>query len=370
MVASISARGGVQAALGYYAHLGQEDYYLRDGEPPGGWAGEGAARLSLAGPVTKSEFEAALKGIDPKTGERLAALGGRLQDHAAGWDVTFSAPKSVSALWALSDARDRPAIEGAHRTAVAAGTRYLEQTAAWARRGKCGATREPTAGLLMATFEHHTSRELDPQLHAHVFIFNLAPRRDGTWGAIVSRELYKAQKRAGAVYRSALAGELERAGYVVERSGDNFRVAAIPRHVERAFSKRREAIEAAASEHGYRSPRGMELAALRTRQAKRDVHRGKLFDAWRAEARHLGFELERDAVRLHAPPTARPVATRVMDRHGAAVAIRPAVVARRDAQVAHAAGKMAGALQTINQPAAMPGLAVNLRQREWEFDRV
>ena len=73
MVASISARGGVQAALAYYAHLGQDDYYLRDGEPPGGWAGEGAARLCLRGPVTQSEFEAALKGIDPKTGERLAA---------------------------------------------------------------------------------------------------------------------------------------------------------------------------------------------------------------------------------------------------------------------------------------------------------
>jgi conjugative relaxase-like TrwC/TraI family protein len=129
VVASISARGGVQAAVQYYAHLGQDDYYLRDGEPPGGWAGEGAARLSLAGPVTKSEFEAALKGIDPKTGERLAALGGRLQDHAAGWDITFSAPKSVSVLWALSEGRDRPVIESAHRAAVSTATRYLEQTA-------------------------------------------------------------------------------------------------------------------------------------------------------------------------------------------------------------------------------------------------
>jgi len=370
VVASISARGGVQAALQYYAHLGQDDYYLRDGEPPGGWAGEGATRLSLAGPVTKSEFDAALKGIDPKAGERLAALGGRSQDHAAGWDMTFSAPKSASVLWALSEARDRPAIESAHRAAVSTATRYLEQTAAWARRGKGGAIREPTAGLLMATFDHHTSRELDPQLHSHVFIFNLAPRRDGTWGAIVSRELYKAQKRAGAEYRSALARELERTGYAIERSVDSFRVAAIPRHVERAFSKRRQAIEAAATEHGYRSPKGMELAALRTRQAKRDVRRDALFDAWRGEARDLGFEFKRDAARMHARSTMGPVATSVMDRHTAAVAIRPAIVARRDAQVAHAAGKIAGALQTLNQPAAMPGLAVNLRQREWELDRI
>lgn len=370
MVASISARGGVQAALGYYTHLGQDDYYLRDREPPGGWAGEGAARLSLAGPVTKSEFEAALKGIDPKTGERLAALGGRLQDHAAGWDMTFSAPKSVSVLWALSEPRDRTTIETAQRAAVTTATRYLEREAAWARRGKGGSTREPTAGLLMATFDHHTSRELDPQLHTHVFIFNLAPRKDGTWGAIVSRELYKAQKRAGAEYRAALVNELERAGYVVERSADSFRVAAIPRPVERAFSKRRQAIEAAAAVHGYRSPKGMELAALRTRQAKRDVPRDVLFDAWRAEARDLGFEINREAARATGRSSMRPLATSVIDRHTAAGAIRPPIVARRDAQVAHAAGKMAGALQTINQPAAMPGLAVSLRQREWEFDRV
>ena len=78
------------------------------------------------------------------------------------------------------------------------------------RNGDLGAdgTREPTAGLLMATFDHHTSRELDPQLHTHVFIFNLAPRKDGTWGAIVSRELYKAQRRAGVEYRAALTREL------------------------------------------------------------------------------------------------------------------------------------------------------------------
>ena len=111
--------------------------------------------MSLAGPVTKSEFEAALKGIDPKTGDRLAALGGRLQDHAAGWDMTFSAPKSVSVLWALSEPQDRMPIETAQRAAVATATRFLERQAAWARRGKGGAIRQPTAGLLMATFDHH-----------------------------------------------------------------------------------------------------------------------------------------------------------------------------------------------------------------------
>jgi conjugative relaxase-like TrwC/TraI family protein len=288
MVASISARGSAAASLRYYDHLQRDDYYSREGEPPGRWAGRGAERLSLAGPVTHAEFDAALQGVDPKTGERLARLGGRGQEHSAGWDMTFSAPKSVSVLWA---GHEQEAIEQAHRSAVLAGTAHLEATAGWARRGRGGATRERTAGLLMAQFDHHTSRDSDPQLHTHVFIFNLAPRRDGSWGAIVSRELYKAQKEAGLTYRRELASELERRGIRLERQNDTFRVVAIPRDVERAFSKRRQAIEEAARVHGYSTPRGMELATLRTRRPKRDARLGDLIKDWQAEAKAIGFEL-------------------------------------------------------------------------------
>jgi len=369
MVASISARGGVEAALGYYEHLGQDDYYMRDGEPPGWWAGEGAARLSLSGPVTRSEFEAALRGIDPKTGERLAALGGKQQNHAAGWDVTFSAPKSVSVQWALSVPSDRPAIERAHRIAVQAATTYLERTAAWARRGKGGAIREQTAGLLMARFDHHTSRDLDPQLHSHVFVLNLAPRKDGTWGAIVSRELYKAQKQAGAVYRQALAAELEREGHAIERSGDSFRIRAIPREIERAFSKRRQAIEAATETHGYTSAKGMQLAALRTRRAKRDVPRDALFEAWRAEARARGFELRREPSARS--PEVRPAMAdqRGLDRQLSRSAIRSAPASQPVARVHRAAAKLASAARVMDQRAEMPGVAVDLKQRQRARDR-
>jgi conjugative relaxase-like TrwC/TraI family protein len=308
-------------------------------------------------------------GIDPKTGERLAALGGKSQNHAAGWDVTFSAPKSVSVQWALSEPDDRPAIERAHRVAVVAATTYLEQTAAWARRGKGGAIREQTAGLLMARFDHHTSRDLDPQLHSHVFVLNLAPRKDGTWGAIVSRELYKAQKQAGAVYRQALAAELERAGHVVERSGDSFRMRAIPREIERAFSKRRQAIEAAAETHGYTSAKGMELAALRTRRAKRDVQRDALFEAWRAEARARGFELRREPTARS--PEHRPAMAdqRALDRQPSQSAIRSAPASQPVARVDRAAAKLASAARVLNQRAEMPGVAVDLKQRQRGRDR-
>ena len=352
MVASISARGGVQATLGYYGHLGQDDYYLRGHEPPGRWAGEGAARLSLDGPVIRSEFEAVLKGIDPKTGARLTAVGGHHQNHAAGWDVTFSAPKSVSVLWALSDADRRQPIEQAQRVAVATATKHLEQTAAFARRGKGGTIREPAAGLTLAKFDHHTSRDLDPQLHTHVFVFNVAARKDGTWGAIVSRELYKAQKQAGAIYRDALATELERHGYGIERAGNNFRVAAIPRAVERAFSKRRESIEAAAAAHCYHTPKGMEHAALRTRQAKRAMPREYLFAAWKAEARAMGFVLRqtRTLGRVALPNEVNtPASTSMMNTF---------------ASVERAVGQLGAAARAIDANSVMPGVAVSLSARE------
>src|SRR5258705_4975988 len=172
----------------------------------------------------------------------------------------------------------------------------------------------------MAQFDHRTSRESDPQLHTHAFIFNLAPRRDGSWGAIVSRELYKAQKQAGATYRRALASELERQGIRLERQNDTFRVAAIPRDVERAFSKRRQAIEEAARIHGYSTARGMELATLRTRRPKRDARLGDLIKHWQAEAKALGVELGRSRQHMQTIVTSnsRPRPTRSAGRHNTA----------------------------------------------------
>jgi conjugative relaxase-like TrwC/TraI family protein len=371
MVASISARGNAKAALAYYDHLRRDDYYMRGGEPPGRWAGEGAGRLSLRGPVTQTEFEAALGGLDPKTGDRLVQQGGRGRHHAAGWDMTFSAPKSVSVLWALSDEPSRQAVEQAHRSAVLAATAHLERTAAWARRGAGGSIREPTAGLLVAQFDHHTSRAADPQLHTHSFVFNLAPRRDGSWGAIISRELYKAQKDAGAVYRRALAGELERLGYRLERQKDGFRVAAIPRDIERAFSKRRQAIEDAARTHGYSTPKGMELATLRTRGAKRETKLDGLFKNWQAEAKALGFELSRDRGPARQPVAAaserfQPAPASGRANASAQSASVPAAVATLPQTIAQLGTQLGHTLQALDQRSRMTGVKLRLRDREHE----
>jgi conjugative relaxase-like TrwC/TraI family protein len=371
MVASISARGNAKAALRYYDHLGRDDYYARGGEPPGRWAGEGAERLSLRGSVTQAEFEAALSGLDPKTGDRLAREGGHGREHSAGWDMTFSAPKSVSVLWALSDEPNRRSVEQAHQSAVLAATGYLERTAAWARRGKGGAIREPTAGLLMAQFDHHTSRESDPQLHTHSFVFNLAPRRDGSWGAIVSRELYKAQKNAGAIYRRELANELERLGHRLDRQKGGFRVAAVPREVERAFSKRRQAIEDAARTHGYRTPKGMELAALRTRRPKHDAKLDDLFKHWQAEAKALGFELSRDRQQARRPAALSSNRSRLASAADPlnARASAPATAASLVPTAAQLGHQLSQALRALDQPSGMAGLKLKLRDKDREHAR-
>ncbi|MEL6693909.1 MAG: MobF family relaxase [Pseudomonadota bacterium] len=291
MVASISARKSVGAAVAYFKHMAQDEYYMKEdeAEAESDWDGRGSERLALDGDVSRKDFEALLSGFDPKTAEPLVQTSNK--SHAPGWDMTYSAPKSVSVLWALSPPEARTKIEAAHRWAVSVATEHLEDNHAFTRRGKGGAIREPVAGLTIARFHHHTSRDLDPQLHTHAFIFNVAPRQDGTWGTLVSRELYKAQKETGTVYRNHLANALERDGYTVDRQGSSFRMRAIPHHIERAFSKRRQAIEEAAKAHGYRTPKGMELAALRTRQTKRPRERAALFQAWTKEARALGFKL-------------------------------------------------------------------------------
>ena len=359
MVASISARKSVGAAVAYFKHMAQDEYYTGKGEAEadGEWDGRGAERLALEGPVSKAEFEAALNGLDPKTGASLVQTS---RNHAPGWDMTYSAPKSISVMWALSPESDRAKIETAHRSAVHAATTHLEDNHALTRRGKGGTIREPVAGLTIARFHHHTSRDLDPQLHTHAFIFNTAPRQDGSWGALVSRDLYKAQKETGAVYRQHLADTLEREGFAVERHGSSFRLSAIPKDIERAFSKRRQAIEKAAETYGYKTPKGMEQAALRTRQAKRPSERTALFSTWKKEAQALGFDLQ--TARQQAQTQARSQLPRSAREHKPSASPKSTNAALSVRQLAQLA---AAALRRSDR---MSGVGLNLRQRKPERD--
>ncbi|GJL92610.1 MobF family relaxase [Hyphococcus sp.] len=376
MVASISVRKSVAAAAAYYQHMGKDGYYTREGEAPGRWEGRAAERLSLEGPVSKSDFEAALEGLDPRTGERLILANGIT--HTAGWDMTFSSPKSASVLWALSSESERQTIEAAHQKAVNTALRHLENNHVWARRGRRGSIKERTAGVLVAAFDHHTSRDLDPQLHTHAFIFNLAPRHDGSWGAIVGRELYLAQKEAGRIYRAEFANGLERSGVDIIREADGFRVSAIPKEVERAFSKRRQQIEKAAETYGYTSTKGMEMAALRTRKPKQEMNREALLSMWQEEAKMLGFDLKKQQ---NLTPQPEIIQARghenssvfSSDLRAKAAQIQPENDAETQSKKAIQPPNIARLLQrlaaTLDGPSRMSGIRLSLRQKERNIER-
>ena len=177
------------------------------------WQGQGPASLGLSGAVQAAEFRAVLQGMHPHANQAITGSGSGATAHRAGWDCTFSAPKSVSVLWALSDEQTRLTIEKAHESAISAALGYLEAHAAFTRRGHGGIEQEAVKGLISATFKHFTSRAGDPQLHTHCIVMNMAPREDGSFGTIDSKHLYDHKMAAGAIYRMALGTALVQQGY-------------------------------------------------------------------------------------------------------------------------------------------------------------
>ncbi|HTY71352.1 MAG TPA: MobF family relaxase [Actinomycetes bacterium] len=154
------------------------EYYSEHGDAPGRWHGGGLTHLGLAPGrvVEERELEALFgRALSPSTGGQLGAAWG--ERSVTGYDRTFSAPKSVSALWALGDEHWVTEIEAAHAAAVRAGLDYLEQVAGYSRRGRNGVHQVPTGGYAAALFDHGTSRTGDPQIHTHALVLNKGPLR-------------------------------------------------------------------------------------------------------------------------------------------------------------------------------------------------
>lgn len=217
----------------------------------------------------------------------------------AGWDVTVSAPKSVSVLWAA--ASDSPAarqIELGHQVAVAAVLDYLQTEAGHGLRGHQGdgqrAARIGTDGLIVAAFEHHTSRAGDPQIHTHLVMSNLLHGADGKWSAIDSRALFRHALTASHVYHAVLRSELTRRlglewGPVVRGTAE---LQAIPGPIRRAFSARRRQIESELDRTGRSGPGAAQHACLTTRPAKTPASQDSpdLRQRWTARLRELGHD--------------------------------------------------------------------------------
>jgi conjugative relaxase-like TrwC/TraI family protein len=288
MVATIGAIGSSAAASSYYE---ADDYYADGGISPSEWQGEGAKALGLSGEVSRETFRAMLDGTLPD-GQQLGTMReGKLQ-HRPGWDITLSAPKSVSIMAEV--AGDRRLV-AAHANAVKAALAYVERHAAATRiRTDGGVERQTTDNLVIASFRHDTSRAQDPQLHTHNVIMNMTQDAEGNWRSLEPRALYQLQKAIGAVYRQELAVGVRALGYAIEQGKDSlFEIKGVPAAVIRAFSERAAQVEARLAERGQTrataSAEEKQIAALDTREAKQTLERGELVANWRAEADAAGF---------------------------------------------------------------------------------
>ena len=236
------------------------EYYTAGEEPDGVWFNPaGLLGLENGGKVDSGDFQRLYNGFAPDGSSRLTRNAGS-ETRSPGVDITFSADKSVSALWAIADPDLRGEIEQAHNDAARVA---LEETVfrycAYTRiRDREGRIRVLPADISVAMFQHGTSRENDPQLHTHCVIFNVArTHEDGKWRAMHQYPVYSWAKAAGAVYRNALAWNLrERLGIRMEQYGPNngfTRIEGMPEDLQVFWSKRRKAIVAKAGELGIPS---------------------------------------------------------------------------------------------------------------------
>jgi conjugative relaxase-like TrwC/TraI family protein len=290
---------GARVARGTSVATGVEDYYTNGTEPPGRWQGSLATELGLAGEVGAAELTTLLD--DPGQGDDAPPL-----RKVPGYDLTFSAPKSVSVVFGIADQGVQRVLHDAHRAAVSAALAYLEREAARVRRGQGGHRVIGAAGFLAAAFDHRTSRAGDPQLHTHVLIANQSRGEDGRWSALDGRLLYRHAKTAGYVYQAVLRAQVTEQlgiGWTRRERGIG-EIAGVPREVLKTFSRRRAEIEAELERLGAAGRTAAQVAALATRRAKDyRVSPETLMPEWRTRSEEMGFGLrELDTLPEHPPP--------------------------------------------------------------------
>lgn len=315
------------SAAGYAAYVtsasDRGDYYTGSSESgegdgtvmaPSRWHGSSGLLLALGlspdRPVEREDFAVLMRGVSPVDGRELRRAGGD-GSRVAGIDMTFSAPKSVSALWAVSSSYERARIEAAHSRAVAGTIVRIEREVELLRTRVDGQLRWERAERLLAAEFVHTSSRLtrdqerggvpDPQLHSHVVVLG-AERMNGRFAAVDSRELFRSARANGAWYRAELAYGLQGLGLEINgrtgRDGRYFEVAGVPEGLSERWSMRGAEIERAArafrTRYG-RDPRAGELGSITvgTRGTKTQATAVNVDAAWRAVGEEYGLTRER-----------------------------------------------------------------------------
>jgi conjugative relaxase-like TrwC/TraI family protein len=283
----------------------RENYYTEGERITGEWHGKLAEQWGLKGEVREENFQRLSEGQHPITGEQLVRYqtpreyvndsGEKIKtmEHRAGWDATFSAPKSVS-LTALVGGDER--VREAHRESVGVALDELEKYVQARLGGNLPA--ETTGKWVAAKFEHDSARPVDgyaaPQLHTHVVFFNLTETANGETRALQPQELYRTQQYATAVYRSELASRLKELGYEIERgeSGQP-EIKGYSKEYLEASSPRRQQIEEHLAEQGVRGAGAAQIAAHQTREGKLELSHEEMQERHREMAAQFGHQPER-----------------------------------------------------------------------------
>ncbi|WP_404854218.1 MobF family relaxase [Escherichia coli] len=262
------------------------------------WAGRGAEQLGLQGSVDKDVFTRLLEGKLPD-GADLSRMQDGSNKHRPGYDLTFSAPKSVSVMAMLGG--DKRLID-AHNQAVDFAVRQVEALASTRVMTDGQSETVLTGNLVMALFNHDTSRDQEPQLHTHAVVANVT-QHNGEWKTLSSdkvgktgfiENVYANQIAFGRLYREKLKEQVEALGYETEVVGKHgmWEMPGVP--VE-AFSGRSQAIREAVGEDA--SLKSRDVAALDTRKSKQHVDPEVRMAEWMQTLKETGFDIRayRDA---------------------------------------------------------------------------
>jgi conjugative relaxase-like TrwC/TraI family protein len=284
----------------YYLSRAKFEYLQGDGAD-GIYYGRGALALGLSGKVQEKDFRSLFDGF--LRGKKLVQTAGQ-ENHIAGKDLCFSAPKSVSSLWAVADPKTRAIIENCQLQAVKKALDYREENATVVRVGKGGKERQP-AGMVATIWMHGSSRAEEPALHHHVTIFNVGVSPDAKTRTTDQALDFVHKMAGGAAYRSELARllelvkELELEVYrptdkvgARDRKKSTFEIAGVPEELIDRWSSGSKKIAQFTLEKGLEGAEGKAIAALATREAKKGTPMKKLFERWHEEAKSYGFTQE------------------------------------------------------------------------------
>lgn len=271
------------------------DDYARGKEnapgPPPFWACKGPALLGLDAIAEAEHVERLAKGLHPVTGKPLVKGAG--DGHVMGLDMTFSAPKDFSCVFAGSDGPTQAALIDALQQSAKAALGYAEQ-AAVTRHGRGGRTKQIAEAAIAACYTHFASRALDPQLHVHSFLFNLGKRREsGEWSALEHRPQFERKMATGILFRAELARRLADLGFAVEPAGPYFTLRGITEEQRLALSGRSREIAEHMRKAGVQSGADAALkgvAALNTRSGKSEPPLPELLQLFEAKAAALGID--------------------------------------------------------------------------------